>query len=253
MKTDEMTEFDALMLLHSEMDRQGPGDDAFTMNLISNLPDIPDLLRIADLGCGSGAASMLLASHFNRPVLCVDTAQMFLRSLDTKAKMAGLQKLIKTQQVDMGSLDPKTHQFDLLWSEGAAYSLTFEGAMKNWRPLLAVGGVAVVSEMSWFTTQRPPKALAFWDKAYPQMASENANQASAKRHGFDVLFTERLPASAWWKNYYDPLLARAKALEKSAPKALQSAIAETRQEANLFREFSDFMGYTYYILRAAQS
>jgi SAM-dependent methyltransferase len=251
MNTDDMTISEALTALHEGTDRQGPGDDAFSLGLLRRLPELPSNCAIADLGCGTGVASVLLAQHFRQPVLCVDTSEVFLRALSRKAESLGIAHLIKTLCADMGSLDPAKHRFDLLWSEGAAYNLTFVGAMRQWRPLMAEHGIAVVSEMSWFGAERPREALAYWSDAYPEMADEQVNTASAERHGFELLFTERLPANAWWTNYYDPLVAQLDAHGVSPSKTMQEAISETRQEIALFRKFSDYFGYTFYVLRAA--
>jgi len=250
MNTNVMTMRQAMTLLFGDIDRQGPGDDTFTKKILARLPHIPKKAQIADLGCGTGAGGLLLAQHYQQPVLCVDIFQKFLQTLDTRAQNFGVEALINTMQADMGNLDPRKYQFDLLWSEGAAYNLTFDVAIKKWRPLMAKNGIAVVSEMSWFSADRPQKALEFWDEAYPQLASEKDNLASVAKHGFEVLFTERLPASSWWKYYYDPLLDKADILAMGAPKALQEAIAEIRWETDVFREFSDYFGYTFYGLKA---
>ncbi|MGH1395846.1 MAG: hypothetical protein ACRAVC_17745 [Trichormus sp.] len=75
----------------------------------------------------------------------------------------------------MGKLDWAEASVDLLWSEGAAYNLGFEQALKLWRPLLANNGIAVVSELSWFSDQVPESAIAYWNTAYPMMGSEAEN------------------------------------------------------------------------------
>jgi len=250
MNTDKMTMRKAMTLLFSDIERKGPGDDAFTKSILGRLPKIPDNARIVDLGCGTGAGSVLLAQHYRLPVLCVDTSQEFLATLEGHAERLGLTSLITPLQADMGKLNSHEHQFDLLWSEGAAYNLTFDVAMEKWRPLMADGGVAVVSEMSWFGAERPQKVLDYWGEAYPQMASETANIQSAERHRFEVLFTERLPAPSWWKYYYDPLLAKADALSEGASEKLQEAIDETRLETDVFRGGSNHFGYTFYGLKA---
>lgn len=250
MTTDEMTMREALIALHEGTDRQGPGDDAFSLEILRKLPDLPSDCAIADLGCGTGVASLLLARHFQRPVLCVDTSEEFLETLSAKAESLGIAHLITTLCADMGSLNPEEYQLDLLWSEGAAYCLTFEGAMRKWRPLMARDGIAVVSEMSWFGAEHPREAAEYWSEAYPQIADEHVNRATAERHGFQVLFTERLPANAWWTNYYDPLLERLDTHASATSRSMQVAIAETRQEIELFRAYSDCFGYTFYVLKA---
>jgi SAM-dependent methyltransferase len=240
----------ALIELHRGLDRQGPGDAAFTRALLDSLPPLPASPRIADLGCGSGAAALMLAAHFAGPVpvLAVDQAREFLDELMARAAAAGLADRVTAIQADMGELSWPPKSIDLLWSEGAAYSLGFERALTSWHPLLADGGIAVVSEMSWFTRQPDPAALAFWKDGYPTMADEAENRARAMRAGYRVLDTRRLPSQAWWENYYGPLRRRMDALV--AHPALQGVIQETTEEMALFEQFSDQYGYVFYVLAA---
>ncbi len=83
----------ALVDLHRGLDRQGPGDEAFSRDILARLPQIPVTSTVADLGCGSGAASVLLARHLARPVVCVDTSAEFLEGLTARAEAAGVPHL----------------------------------------------------------------------------------------------------------------------------------------------------------------
>lgn len=242
--------YEALIRLHEGTPRQGPGDDGFSVGLLGRLPDLPSDGAIADLGCGTGVASVLLAQHFRRPVLCVDIADAFLKTLSEKAEDAGVGHLLTPLCADMGTLDPQTYQFALLWSEGAAYNLTFEGALRAWRPLMVKNGIAVISELSWFGLERPREVVDYWGAAYPEMADERVNRERAERHGFELVLSERLPTDAWWTNYYNPLLAQLDAHAASPSRMMRDVIAETRQEIELFRNYSDMFGYTFYILKA---
>ena len=250
MNSNDMSYHEALIALHAETERQGPGDDRFSLNLLEKLPPLPPNCMIADLGCGTGIASVLLAQHFKRPILCVDTSEAFLKVLSQKAESLGIGTFINALCADMGALDPKHHQFDLLWSEGAAYTLTFEGALRSWRPLVAGDGIAVISELSWFTSERPKEVSDYWHTAYPDIADEQTNSARAEANGFRLLFTQRLPESAWWENYYTPLLDRIDANAQSPSEMMQAVIQETRQEIEHFRHYSAYFGYTFYVLQA---
>ena len=238
----------ALIELHRGLERQGPGDAEFARALLHSLPSLPASPRIADLGCGSGAAALMLASYFAGPILAVDLAREFLDELETRATAAGVADRVTAIQADMGALNWPPKSIDLLWSEGAAYSLGFERALISWRPLLADHGIAVVSEMSWFTRQPDPAALAFWKDGYPTMADEAENRERALRAGYRVLDTRRLPSQAWWDNYYGPLRHRMQTLV--ANPVLQAVIQETTEEMALFEQFSDQYGYVFYVLAA---
>ena len=136
----------ALIELHRGLERQGPGDTDYSDYIISQIPELPTNPRIADIGCGAGVGTLFLVDKFRSKVRAVDFSREFLDELINRAKQRGLEHLVETIECDMGSLDWKPGTIDLLWSEGAAYVLTFEGALKAWRPLMAANGIAVISE-----------------------------------------------------------------------------------------------------------
>jgi ubiquinone/menaquinone biosynthesis C-methylase UbiE len=248
MDDDAEAELQALVTLHRGLDRQGPGDETLARDILAQLPRLPRPPRIADLGCGSGAASVLLARWFETKVTAVDLFPQFLDDLRVRAKHAGCSHLVEAVQADMGSLDWPVGCIDLLWSEGAAYILTFRGALEAWRPLLSAQGVAVISEITWRTDDPPEEVANYWGNAYPAMATEEQNRRHAREAGFTVIATRPLPSNAWWTSYYNPLLERIEVVRDGASAPLASVIEETLKEIDLFRRFSDDYGYTFYIL-----
>jgi serine/threonine-protein kinase HipA len=118
-----------------------------------------------------------------------------------------------------------------------------------WRRLLADGGIAVISELSWFDDAPPTAARDYWRIAYPDIGSEAQNIERARRAGYRVLETRRLPSEAWWKNYYGPLRER---MREIAPTPANLAVLrETEEEMAQFERWSDVYGYTFYVLQAA--
>jgi len=247
---EENLELAALIALHAGLERQGPGDADFSRSLLELLPALPAAPRIADLGCGAGGAALMLAEHFQMPVKAVDLHPTFLEDLKLLAARRGLGHLIEPVHADMGNLGWPEGCLDLLWSEGAAYHLTFTGALHTWRPLLAPGGVAVISELSWFSDKRPDDALAFWGAGYPTMGSEAENMAHARAAGYEVIEVVRLPSQAWWDNYYGPLMARMEQVRPTADTAMSAVLEGTQVEMDLFRVYSDAYGYSFYLLQA---
>lgn len=243
---------EALIELHRGIGREGPGDLAFSRQILAELPPLPANPRIVDLGCGSGAGALLLAEYFGAAVTAVDLARPFLDAMMAKAGAGGLADRIQPLACDFADLPLVPGSVDLLWSEGAAYNLTFAGALDKWRPLLAPSGIAVISELSWFADDIPDKPRRYWAEAYPAIANEAKNTAHAKAAGFDVVGTRRLPAQAWWDNYYNPMLERIATMDR--PDAtMQAVIDETRTEIELFRQYSRYYGYTFYILTASSA
>lgn len=243
---------EALIELHRGLERQGPGDTEFSRRLLASLPPLPAHSRIADLGCGSGGGALILAAHYQSVVRAVDLAAPFVEELRTRADQAGLGHLIDSIVGDMGALDWPPGSIDLLWSEGAAYSFGFEEALRCWRPLLAGHGIAVISELSWFSDRPAPNALEYWLRAYPAISTEAENNERAHRAGYRVLANHRLSSAAWWDNYYGPLRRRTEqvaAAHELGP-AMRAAIQETIEEMALFERYSDDYGYTFYVLGA---
>lgn len=239
----------ALIQLHQGLDRQGPGDDALSRHLLAQLPPLPAQPKIADLGCGTGSSAVLLADWFKTTVRAVDFSRDFLAEAAQRAERLGLQDRIQWIEADFGALDWPPAELDLLWSEGSAYNLTFAGALAAWKPLLKPGGLAVISELSWFTEDIPTPAQSYWQQAYPAMASEDDNRQTALALGFEMLGVERLPSSAWWQNYYNPLKAKIQALGNQPDSIMPSVIEEIETEMALFEQYSDAYGYSVYQLQ----
>lgn len=237
----------ALVELHRDLPRQGPGDRQFALNLLKKLPRLPKNPRIADLGCGTGVAALMLAEFFKSSVKAVDASSIFINELKKQLINKSLNQYIEPVCADMGTLDWPRASIDLLWSEGAAYNLGFNRALNIWRPFLSNSGVAVISEMSWFTDLVPEMVRSFWQTEYPGMGSEKQNLTCAQELGFTEVFTERLPSKAWWENYYNPLRKRILKIEP-ATAVMQQVIDDIEMEMELFMKYSDYYGYTFYVL-----
>ena len=240
----------ALIKLHLGIERQGPGDINYSNYIISQIPKLPTNPRIADIGCGAGAGTLILVDRFKSKVRAVDFSREFLDELINRAKQRGLEHLVEAIECDMGSLDWKSETIDLLWSEGAAYNLTFEGALKAWRPLMAANGIAVISEMSYFTSEVPESVRVYWQNAYPTIGTESENSDHANSSGFEILGIHRLPSKAWWDNYYEPLQKNIESFKNSDNDIMQLVISETEEEMKFFEEYEDFYGYSFYIMKA---
>ncbi|MCA9277361.1 MAG: methyltransferase domain-containing protein, partial [Phycisphaerales bacterium] len=75
-----MDELELIVDLHLRNPRQGPGGEAQTDMAIAMTGFAADEpLRIADIGCGTGASALQLAAHFNRShIVAVDAMGAFV-------------------------------------------------------------------------------------------------------------------------------------------------------------------------------
>jgi SAM-dependent methyltransferase len=245
-----MADEDAFFRLYEGLPRQGPGNDACTREALRRLPPLPAEPRVLDLGCGAGRQTLVLAEALRTKVIAVDLHQPFLDQLEASAHARDLAYLIETRCADMGALDLPQGSIDLLWSEGAIYLLGFEAGLRLWRPWLAPGGLVAVTECSWLGATRSEELTGFWREAYPAMGSVADNLARAGRAGFEVCDWFALPPSAWWDDYYTPLLQRIRNLAPDADPAQAAVIAETEREIDLYRRYHEAYGYVFYLMRA---
>jgi len=226
--------------------RQGPGDDLFVEDILEWLPGLPKQPTIADFGCGTGRSALHLARRFGVPVLVIDLSHTFIETLQKEAAKSGESELVDAKCADMATPPVPTDSLDLIWSEGAAYTIGFENALKTWRPLLKEGGVLVVTELVWLKSDAPEHVKAFWSEGYPAMDHFEEVQARAKAIGYDILHAAPMPDHAW-RAYYDDIL---KALEHPAASDLPTDFRDAmKTEARLYFESEGAYGYGLLILR----
>jgi ubiquinone/menaquinone biosynthesis C-methylase UbiE len=205
---------------------------------------------VLDLGCGTGAQTLVLARSIGAKVVAVDLHQPSLQRLQAAARERGLDHLIETRCIDFSELDVVPGSIDLIWSEGAAYVLGFEEALRRWRPLLAPCGSMAVSECSWLTETPPAEARQFWNSAYPAMGTITENERRAERAGLRLLQRFTLPAIAW-DEYYVPLAESVAALRSAADEDMAAVLDATEREIDIFRRHGDSFGYVFYLLQAS--
>lgn len=245
-------ELPLLIDLHRHNPRQGPGGDAETLLALQLAGvDRTAALNVADIGCGTGAASVLLAAHTQASIVAVDCLPEFLDELGQRARAAGLDRRISAQCASMDSLPYADGAFDLLWSEGAIYNMGFARGIQAWRRLLKPGGVLVVSEITWTTTRRPAEIAEHWQREYPEIDLASAKLAQLERAGYAPIGYFTLPEHCWLDNYYRPLQAGFEAFlarHRHAP-AAQAAVAAEQKEIALYQAYQAYFSYAVYVAR----
>jgi SAM-dependent methyltransferase len=237
--------------VHRDLPREAPGSDGSTLRALSMLPGLPASARILDIGCGPGAQTVALARATHADVTAADTHQPFLDDLARRAAQAGVAELVHPLNASMFDLT-FDQPFDLLWSEGAIYIIGFERGLREWRKLLNPSGFLVVTEISWLKSNPPEAARKFWGEAYPGMATVDENLAHLSVAGYRSLGHFTLPESDWWDNYYQPMAARIESLRKKYPNnpEAQAILDLEYAEIELYRQYSDWYGYVFYVGQA---
>lgn len=242
----------AMMRLHSNLPRQGPGSDLCTKDAFGRLPNLKLDARVLDLGCGPGRSTMVLA-EMGYKILALDSQTCFLEQLKSSAKARGLDHLIDTVQGDMAEPPVQAGSIDLIWSEGAIYCIGFDRGLTLWRNLLSTSsGFIACTELSWLTAERPYEAISFWSENYPEMRSVEQNISAAQNLGYACIDHFTLPQSAWFNEYYAQLESNMATLgEDSQDMSLSRAIQNMRLEIDTYRKYNSCYGYEFYLLRKA--
>lgn len=208
-------------------------------------------LKIADIGCGTGAAALLLAKALDADIIAVDFLPEFLDELQARAKAQGVGDRITTLNASLDALPFAEGGLDAIWSEGAIYNMGFEAGLSAWRRFLKPGGKLVVSEITWLCATRPPELQSHWEREYPGIALASAKIAQLERHGYSPEAFFVLPPHCWLENYYRPMQGRFDAfLSRHGHSEKAKAIVEAeKHEIALYEKYQHCYGYGMYIAR----
>lgn len=231
--------------------RQGPGSPEVTLKALSFIDNLTDNSRIADIGCGTGGQTMVLAQHAPGHITGLDFFPGFIDRFNRNAGELNLQDRVKGVVGSMDNLPFREEELDLIWSEGAIYNIGFERGLNEWRKYLKTGGYIAVSEISWFTGQRPAEIHNFWMELYPEIDTIPNKVARIQNAGYIPVAIFILPEICWTEHYYAPLVTvREKFLAKYAGnKNAEEFVAASDHEEELYRRYKEFYGYVFYIAK----
>ena len=247
-----MDDLQLLVDLHREADRQGPGGDAETHRAVelSGLRNRHGL-EIADIGCGTGASTLVLARELDAEIIAIDFLPEFLAVLEERAMQAGVAERITTVNASMDSLPVTAGTLDAIWSEGAIYNIGFERGVRDWHRFLKPGGILAVSELTWLTSSRPAELELHWRSQYAEVDTASSKMAVLERNGYTPLGYFVLPEQCWLDAYYRPMQKRFAAFLKAhdSSDSAKTIVAAEEREMDLYECYRLHMSYGYYIAR----
>jgi SAM-dependent methyltransferase len=239
--------------LHRGLPQQGPGSDASTFRALSMLPGLPAQPEILDVGCGPGRQTLALLRATGGRVTAVDTHAPFLTELERRARAEGVSERVTTLCCSLDALPLPDAGFDLVWSEGALYSVGFDAALRALRRLLRPGAPLAATELAWLVPDPPREAREFWRDAYPGMRGPDEIRRAIAAAGYAPAGDFALPGSDWWGGYYAELEPRIAALRESCrgDAAAQRALDAAAREIELLRACPGAYGYVFFLMRRA--
>jgi SAM-dependent methyltransferase len=247
-----MDDLKLLVDLHIHGLRQGPGGDAETEQALNLAAvDRHSPLKAADIGCGTGASTLVLARLLNARITAVDFLQDFLDVLKEKAVSMGVADKISTLACSMDNLPFADEELDIIWSEGSIYNIGFEKGVSDWRRFLKAGGLLVASEITWLTNSPPPELRKHWESEYPEIDVASAKISVLEKHGYSPIGYFVLPERCWLDEYYRPMQARFENfLNRNGHSEKSHAIVAAEQrEIELYERYKSHISYGVYIAR----
>jgi SAM-dependent methyltransferase len=141
--------------------------------------------------------------------------------------------------------------FDLLWAEGSIFIIGLLRGLRDFVHYLKPGGYLAFTELCWFVDDPPVEVKAFFADAYPDMKTIPEVCQMAADSGYRVIDRFNLPDSAWWDDYYTPMLERIKELKLhyAGIAEAEEVYARCEAEIDMFRRNSTCYGYTFFVLR----
>jgi ubiquinone/menaquinone biosynthesis C-methylase UbiE len=245
-------DYKLLIDLHKQGYRQGPGGDAETEQALNlAMIDRTAPLKVADIGCGTGASTLVLAQLLNARITAVDFLQDFLDVLEEKAENMGVADRISTLACSMDNLPFANEELDVIWSEGAIYNIGFEKGVVDWRRYLKAGGLLVASEITWITDSRPPELQNHWDTEYPEIDVASAKIRVLEKHGYSPVGYFVLPEHCWMDQYYRPMQARFEDFlnRNGNSEESRAIVAAEQREIDLYETYKAHISYGMYVAR----
>jgi ubiquinone/menaquinone biosynthesis C-methylase UbiE len=235
--------------------RQGPGDERSTKKAFQKLAGLPEHPNILDIGCGSGGQTLVLAKLTPGKITALDNHAPFIEKLKLNARRAGYVERIQCVVGDMNSMNFPKRSFDVIWSEGAAFVMGFNNALKAWRPLLRPKGYMALSELVWFKKRAPKEVKDFFAREYQDMKYYEHIFPIIESAGYKMIDYFPLPGKSWWTDYYTPVekkLAEMRRKYRNDKKA-QAIFDSFQLEIDTHRKYSQYYGYGFYIMQKEKS
>ncbi len=242
-------DFNLICEYFSSLERQGPGSPEVTIKALSFIDNLTNESHIADIGCGTGGQTMVLAQHAPGQITGIDLFPAFIDLFNLNAGKLNFQDRIKGMVGSMDNLSFQNEELDLIWSEGAIYNIGFERGLNEWQKFVKKGGYVAVSEVSWFTEERPAEIDKFWKDAYSEIDTIPNKVAQMQKAGYIPVATFILPENCWTEHFYAPqVMAQEAFLKKYAGnKSVEEFIASERHEAQLYYKYREYYGYVFFI------
>jgi SAM-dependent methyltransferase len=245
----QVTEMDVLIETHVGLERQGPGSPETVVKALSFLDNLSEVSRVADIACGTGGQTMVLAKNIAGNIIGVDISPDFIGVFNDKAQKLNLNERVKGIIGSMDELPFEEEEFDLIWSEGAIDNIGFEKGISYWRTFLKKDGYIAVSCPSWLTDEHPSEVEKFWADAGSSLDTVGYDIEVMQKSGYNFIAAFTLPETDWIDGYFIPRTETEKKLLKkyAGNRIVEKSVAGSKYEVDLYLKYKQHYGYVFYI------
>lgn len=237
--------------VYEDLPRQGPGNRASAARALALCRDLPEDPAILDLGCGVGGQTLHLAELTRGSIVAVDSHAPSIDRLRAAVIQRGLAHRVSPIVGDMSDSGLPLHGFDLVWSEGALYSIGLRTALGVCHGLLRPGGYLAFTDAIWRREDPPPSVRASFDLDYPTMGRLEDDLAAIRECGFTLVGHFTLPDEVWWDDFYTPMEARIAELRGTYagdPEA-GDILEQLAAEPEMHRRHCAYYAYEFFVAR----
>jgi SAM-dependent methyltransferase len=191
--------------VYENLPRQGPGNRDSAVKALGLCRELPEHPEILDLGCGVGGQTFYLAAELSSArIMAIDSHSPSIERLQAAVNARGLAHRVHAIVGDMARPGLPHERFDLIWSEGALYSIGLQNALGVCYGLLRPGGYIAFTDAVWCRDNPPPAVKAGFDLDYPTMGTVTGDIRTIQDCGFELVSHFTLPDEAWWDDFYSP-------------------------------------------------
>ena len=249
MENKELSTLDILIETHKGLERQGPGSSEMTVKALGFLDSTSRISRVADLGCGCGGQTMVLAQNIPGEIIGVDQLPDLVNVLNDNVRKHNLEERVKGIVGSMESLSFSKEEFDLIWSEGAIDNIGFENGLAHWYAFIKKNGYVAVTCPSWLTNECPAEVQKFWTDAGSGLDTVADNIRVMQKCGYGFVASFTLHEKCWTDNYFSPRQSAEQALLERHPgnNTVVEYVASSKYEVELYAKYKQYYGYIFYI------
>ena len=247
-----VTDFDFTMIadFFKRLNRQGPGGDEETRRALAMLPSLPSHPEVADIGCGSGAQTAVLATALPQAhITAIDLLPEMIEGVEARLKRMNLTNVVPLQ-ASMFDLPLADGQLDLLWCEGAIFIIGFEEGLRQWHRFLRPGGCIGLTECCWLGEERP-EDCSWLIENLPEIDTIERKRQQMEAAGYEVLGHFVLPEQCWLDHYYDPMPPQMEAFvaDHGGSLAAREFVQRLQGEIDHYRRNKAYYGYVFFVGR----